>query len=489
MATKNNTQYSYMTDIIFVAVPYVLTTEPIMAPAVLKAIAEKQGFTAVALDLNIEIVNQLKHNDQSQDIVDFFLYKCPKPDLALEISNIIDQSAHRILDYKPKIIGLSLLTSQSKIFTQWLCIKLKTLSPDTKIIIGGSGIRSFVADNDNTFCKELMQLGLIDHYITGDGEVSLVEFLKGNLTYPGIDNDQWIQLTDISNFPFPDYTDYNFKQYEDSVIPLVDNKGCVRTCEFCDVIEHWKKFVFRSAESTFQEMLHQIKTHNIRHFSMRNSLTNGNTKEFKKWLDLICDYNQTQPPALQISWRGYFIVREQHQHPEDMWDKLAKSNADLLLGVESVLQHIRYSMGKKFTNEALDYHLAMGQKYQVPLTLLMIVAYPTETLADFEFTKSWLKDRLSYAKNSVHSVILNFASVLPGTGLEKKKEEYNVVTGQHPSVWFNTNLAITAQQRQQYWNDLHDICKSFNTDYSDILQWQQKSAINTALEYSQEVEN
>jgi hypothetical protein len=169
-----------MIDIIFVAVPYVLTTEPIMAPAVLKSVAEKQGFTAMALDLNIEIVTQLKHDTQSQDIVDFFLYKHPRPELALKISAIIDQSAKRILDHKPKIIGLSLLTSQSKIFTQWLCTKLKILSPETKIIIGGSGIRSFVADNDNTFCEELMQVGLVDHYITGDGELSLVD--NGNGT-------------------------------------------------------------------------------------------------------------------------------------------------------------------------------------------------------------------------------------------------------------------------------------------------------------------
>jgi len=105
-------------------------------------------------------------------------------------------------------------------------------------------------------------------------------------------------------------------------------------------------------------------------------------KEFKKLLDLIVEYNQTHPVDQQFSWEGYFIVRSASQHPEELWKKIKISNGTLVVGVESVVQTVRNQLGKTFLDEDLDYHLDIAQRYQVPLVLLMIVAYPTETLAD-----------------------------------------------------------------------------------------------------------
>ena len=39
----------------------------------------------------------------------------------------------------------------------------------------------------------------------------------------------------------------------------------------------------------------------------------------------------------------------------------------------------------------------MAKKYSVPLLLLLIIGYPTETHEDFEFTKQWFQDRQQYA--------------------------------------------------------------------------------------------
>ena len=47
-----------MSDILFTTVPYTDTDEPLMSPAVLKAIAQSAGYSAVAIDLNIELVNE-----------------------------------------------------------------------------------------------------------------------------------------------------------------------------------------------------------------------------------------------------------------------------------------------------------------------------------------------------------------------------------------------------------------------------------------------
>jgi radical SAM superfamily enzyme YgiQ (UPF0313 family) len=447
-----------MTDIVFAAVPHTNTNEPTMAPALLKSIAVKHGYSSIALDLNIEIINILKHHKKESELVDFFIFAKENPELADDVAELIDYSAKRILSYQPKIIGLSLLTYRSQIFTLWLSIKLKMLAPETPIIIGGPGIKNFLISTDNNFCEYAKSLGLIDHYITGDGELSLVEFLNGNLDYPGINSENWIQPTELDQFPYPDYTDYNFDQYTQKVVPVTDSRGCVRACEFCDVIEHWKKYVYRSAESVFDEMLYQIARHGMLDFTMRNSLTNGNMKEFKKFLDLVGAYNQARPSNQQIYWQGYFIIREKNQHPEEFFQKIKASNGSLWLGVESVIEHVRRGMGKNFSNESIDYHLEMTQKYQIPVTLLVMTGNPTETLDDYEFTKQWFRDRYRYAGNSVEDVNLSLASILPGTEWDRKQQEMNIEMGKFPVLWINQETKITAAQRTKHWEELIELC-------------------------------
>lgn len=454
-----------MTDIVFAAVPYVETTEPIMAPGYLKAIVAQHGFTSVAMDLNIEFLEKIKHHPHRDELIKFNLQdSAVSVEVAGSVDELIDYCAQRILNCQPRVIGLSLLTFISQRFTKLLLLRLRQLAPTVKIVIGGSGIKDFVADKKNHFCEDLKKHQLIDHYILGDGENAIVQLLNNNLSYPGIDSEHWVQPTNLADFPYPDYSDYNFDLYADKVIPIVDSQGCVRTCEFCDIIEHWKKYTYKPAEYAFNEMLHQSRKHGIYRFSMRNSLTNGNLKEFKRWVELIADYNQTATPDTQFSWFGYFIVRNASQHPEELWEKIGQSNGSLFLGVESVIERVRWEFGKKFYNQDIDYHLAMGQKYHIPLLILLISGSPSETREDYEYTKQWLKDRLHYAKNSVSSVSITLASILPGTEWQRKINESQIAVGQYPVLWVNQQLNITQEERLNYFNQLIEICKPYNKD-------------------------
>ena len=438
------------------SVPYVDTAESVMAPGLLKGVLASQGIVSVAIDLNIEVVKLVNAHPRKQKILDFFFSQDIHPEAIDDIIQLLDYCVARLTKTEPTIIALSLLTYQSQIFTAWLCVALQRQNPNLKIVIGGPGIKNFLGDSDTHFCDEMRRLGLINDYINGDGEVSFVEYIKGNLSYPGINTVAWQPLETLNTTCYPDYSDYDFTQYAYPSIAINDSRGCVKNCEFCDIIEFWKKFQFRSADNIFQEMLSQIKKYNITHFSFKNSLTNGNLKEFKKLLDLICEYNQTHNE--KISWRGYFIIRQPSQHSVELWEKIGASQGHLMLGVESVVSQVRHQMGKTFENSDIDYHLSMAQRYNVPLTLLMIAAYPTESLRDYEFTKQWFRDRKQYANNSVKLVLLSFASVLPGTQLEKRSDQYGIKVGGLPSIWINQQLNITTEQRKNYLLELQDIC-------------------------------
>lgn len=448
-------------DILFCSAPGTFDMRPILAPAVLKAAANNAGFASMALDLNIEIHNLIIKNPRQQLIREFFELQKIHDDIGEDIGNLIDHCANRIIGLNPRILGLSLLTQDSQFFTVWLCYHLKILAPNLKIVIGGSGIKNFIAESKINFAELLKSKGYIDDYINGDGEYSIIEYLKNNLNSPGINSGTWEPIKNLNLLPYSDFSDYDFSQYHERGIPICDSRGCVRTCEFCDIIEHWKKYQYRTADNIFDEMQYQIKQHNITTFFFYNSLTNGNMKEFQKLLDLICDYNDKNPAA-QISWDGYFIVRSKKQHSDELWQKIKKSNGSLLLGIESVIEKVRIALGKNFTNDDIDYHLDMAKKYSVPLILLLIVGYPTETRQDFEFTKKWFQDRRYYARNPIQKVTFALSAILPNTKLERKQEEYGIVRGEIPTIWMTQITDISTQDRINYYNELNNLLTTLN---------------------------
>lgn len=453
--------------IVISSLPYTETGVPLLAPALLKSCLARAGYRATAVDLNFEVLDKIKKHKNRSKIISFFQRQHIDQDVEQEIGDLIEYSAERLLEHEPKIIALSLLTQDCQFFALWLCFHLKTISPETQIVIGGSGIKNFIAQEEINFGNSLKESGLIDAYINGDGEQAIIEYCNNNLDYPGINANTWEPIQDLNNVPFADFDDYMLKKYDQKSITICDSRGCVRTCEFCDVIEHWKKYQYRTAEHIFAEMLYQIKRHKITHFVFNNSLTNGNVREFKKLLDMICEYN-SKHWFRQISWEGYFIVRNSKQHPEDMWEKLSKSNAKLLLGVESVIEPVRISLGKNFTNEDIDYHLAMAKKYKVKLLLLLIVAYPTETKKDFEFTKQWFQDRVQYAKMPVMGIQLSIASILPGTELKRKQDDHKLKIGEVPTIWLTEVTDVQPMDRIDYYVELskllNDIGYSANAD-------------------------
>jgi len=454
--------------VLITSVPFTDTAEPIMAPAQLQSLLQSHGYDAVGIDLNAWVYNYIKQHAEKHKLQGFFYNQTICPTIIDELVFIIDHCTNEILKYQPTCVGLSLLSHHSQVFTKWLAASLKTAEPGIKIIIGGAGMHNHIAANRSFFCEDVIKLGIVDDYISGDADKSIIEYFKGNTSYPGINTVAWVQDSDMSLLPMPNYSNYNMDQYDNKCIPLLDSRGCVKNCEFCDIIEYWQKFNFRSAESIFNEILSQIATYNIRHIAFRNSLINGNLKEFKKLIVLIADYNRGLPREQQISWGSYFIVRQASQHPPEMWQLLKENNAKLYLGIESLIERVRHGLGKTFNNDALTYHLQQAQHFDIKLLLLIIVGYPTETLEDYEATKQWFRDNACYA-STVYQVGLSLAAVLPNTNLARKAKEYNIVVGALPTVWTNKNLNITPQQRINHQFELEQLCielnyNSLNTD-------------------------
>tara|TARA_Y100000034_G_scaffold16276_1_gene17481 strand:- start:8788 stop:10326 length:1539 start_codon:yes stop_codon:yes gene_type:complete len=399
-------------DIIICIMPKINPEAPTVGPSVLKAHLASAGFTCKVIDLNIKLFNKL---DEDEAIKYFFendkLFK-----VTLGLENYLDElnsvfgkfyDEHEciflewlelIKENVPKYIGLSLLSG----FSRSPAIKFSQLIrkhlPEVKIIWGG-------ADVGSGKMSFIQKTGLIDHYITSDAEISLVELLKNNLNANGINQNKWEQVSDLNSVLMPNYDDIDWNEYEkassllwakgfgnitNKPVYITGSRGCVRKCTFCNVFEHWPKFKFRTGENIAKEMIYIYETYGRKTFKFTDSLINGSMKHFRSLINILANYNKKTNS--KIEWTSQWICKPKSQFTENDYMLMKQSGCmSVEVGVESFSQHIRYHMLKKFSDEDMWYSFDMLRKYKIHMTLLMFVGYPTETEKDHQHTLGTLR--------------------------------------------------------------------------------------------------
>jgi len=429
-------------------------------PANLKAVLTRAGFTATAMDLNSEVMaNVDKDTMNKQLLIDFFYHqKFNNNDIDI-INTTIAQVVNRITRSEAKNVFLYLEDYGGQIMARWVCAGIRQTMPNSRIILMGNGIKKELGTSDLGLMDTLKNLNLLDDYILGDIEDAIVSYMKGEL-HKNINGEDWEQPPDLNSLPIPNFNDIDLSIYPTPTLPIVDVRGCIKSCEFCNIVEHWSTFQYRTADKIFAEMMHHVDKYDVRDFEFITKVVNGNLKEFKKLASLMAEYNSKRIKKDQLSWSGHFIIRDPKSHPETLWEDISKSNASLLLGVEGLNEKIRMSMQhRSFTNADLDYHLDMGKKYNIPMSIRLTMAYPTETLDDYNKARIWFRDRQRYANSPLHTVELLLMGIHAGTKLQKKSDQLNLKTTKYPSIWINQILNITPANRRDLILDLKKICE------------------------------
>ncbi len=446
-------------NVVIATVPWTDTEAPLMAPAVLKASLAHHGIASKTVDLNAEVKRRIESHEKHNSLLKFFLTEQVDRSAKADVIEILDFMADRLLEYSPQWILLSLLTYLSQNTTRWLCFRIKQKNPSVKIVIGGPGAFVSLLSFDE-YAKTLKKQGLIDYFISGDGEISVVKLLQGEVDYPGINSNEWKQLSTLDNQPIPDFDDYDWSLYKTKKITIVGSRGCVRDCTFCDIHEHWSVYQWRSGKDLFKEMKYQLERHGINIFTFADSLVNGNQKEFKILLELLAAHNQTATDETKIKWTGSFIIRPRGQMKEEVWELVAKSGGTMLsVGVESFVEHIRYHIKKKFSNDDLDFALQMGAKYNIAMLLLMIVGYVTETRTDFEEQLEWVRKNRHYAQHPVKQVHIGSGlGILPNTWLDRNSKNLNLIVPESDvrQDWINPTTNSTPVTRMQWHKEMYN---------------------------------
>ena len=222
-------------DIVITSVPKMDKDKPAPGPAYLKSFLESKGKRVKIIDGNqIEDLNKL--------------------------ALIIDQ-------YDYDWLGISVFS-----YLQHEAA-LELGSQFDRVVYGGPGItRDWTEGN----------------YIRGEGEYALLEFLNGNMHYPGINGVPPVQIENLNELPAPDYSDYLEMHKYDSMV-VSGSRGCVRDCTFCDVANLWPKFKFVDGVQ-LADMMHDVaEKSGVDAISFSDSLVNGSMKQFRSLCKALAD--------------------------------------------------------------------------------------------------------------------------------------------------------------------------------------------------------
>lgn len=430
-------------DIVIINVPGTLTKIPMSAPAILKANLEKNGFTCKTIDYNIEFYNRVS-KDQIINLEKYFI--SPEYSYNQTAESLIDSFVDELIKLNSRFIGISVFTYQNQIATEIFCRKIKEKSA-VKIVLGGQGLANAGLNGIMSFPEKLLASKLIDFYIRSEGEQSLVELLRANITYPGINQSDFQQIEDLNSLPYPNYDDYKFDLYEKKILPITGSRGCVRSCSFCDIHTHWK-YKFRTGQNIAFEMINNYEKYKIKDFVFSDSLVNGSLKEFKVFCKIIAEYNKKT--NANLTWGSQFIIRNSGQLDQEYWENLANSGArNLAIGVETGSDRVRNHMNKNFSNEDLDYNMIQFEKYGITCIFLMIIGYPTETNEDFQDTLNLFTRYKHLANRIILSVNAGSTlGILPNTPLYDNAILHNIELDFNENNWINyDNLNLTIKER------------------------------------------
>jgi hypothetical protein len=462
-------------NVAFITCPSQELERPPAAAAALAGIMQKNSVGYQIYDLNLNIYHSLDNEDwlicERHWRVDAELKLPPS------FYQWLDQTVSGIVDSGHDLIALSVFSKFSTRFAEILITQLRALTSVT-VIVGGQGLTT--PYGDQTFGKFLYDQKLVDHVVSGDGEVVFDNFLKGIVSGPGLNWEPSEQISNLDQIPYPVFDQIEPSKYKYHCEPgiyVTASRGCVRKCKFCDVPHRWPKYKYRQGQDVANEVYTQYQKYGVQVIQFTDSVIDGVLPEFENLLDSLIAYKK-QDDNFKPNWLSQFNIRRRRDMPERFYEKMADSGASVLVcGVEHASWPIRQAMGKEFDNDDLDYHIKMCAKYNIPNVFLMFIGYPTETAEHHQEMLEFLQRYQVYMLAGTIMVIRwgYTGSLDHGSRLELQQDQMSVVP-----EWPDLKIMAVEGQDQDWiygrnWINLNNPTLTFRERIRRRLEVQERS--------------
>lgn len=474
-----------MTDkkVLIITIPPQDTTRPPGILAVLAGCCESINIDYDILDLNLYMHKQFTAEIAKQLTSDFLLSNFRSIENENHYNCVSEHLVEKIKEYKPTHIAISVFTYVNILAADALLkyIKSANLKIPFSIVIGGVGVNNTLPRLTDTkvFGQYCLDNNLVDYCIYGEGEISFVKLLEGQVDFPGINKPTHQQILDLDTIPKISYKRINAYDYffaDEPEVLVTGSKGCVRDCSFCDVAHYWGKYVYKSGDNIANELFDIWKTTGIRKFDFSDSLINGSIKSFRRLNRRLIELKK-ENPGFDPKYRGQFICRPSGQLTEQDYIEMTQAGAEtLIVGIESFSNEVRDHIGKKFNNDSIDWHFEMSARLGIKNVLLILAGYVTETDKDHQTNLQYLKKYQIYAlSRTIYAVNIEIGGlmVLQGTPLYDMIDDLGIIL--HPvekTQWtILTNPSLTPIERLRRAVELVDV--AYSLGYK-VLHYNQK---------------
>jgi len=433
--------------------------------SLLKSVLKKEGFEPVCFDFNLEFYNQVSDDLEKETWFSMARGVCWEDDFNF-VLRIIDKNDSFIKDFIQKIIKLNskvicfTVNQRNIFFTSEVVKQIKNIDSDKIIIFGGPHCFR------NIYVLELFSKFCVDALCLGEGEITLVHFLRiiqdrGKLDYcPGFayknEQNEIVDCGDgpiaenLDSLPFADFSDFDVSKYRGKSIPILTSKGCINRCSFCSERINMGRFRVRSAENIFAEMVYQLsKFQYIEEFYFTDSLVNGDISTLEKLSELIIKNN------LKFKWSGQAVIRK--EMTPDLLRKLRQSGCyGLSYGVESGSDKILRLMRKGYNSELAERVLRDTYNAGIGINFNIIVGFLGEEETEFQQTLEFVRRNLQYTQ----TVTLNLLSIGPDTELHKNAQKWGFRPSDDKEVdWYTSDGKNNLAERLRRLEQLREVTK------------------------------
>lgn len=297
-------------------------------------------------------------------------------------------------DEKPSVLGLSVFsgTLPASLFVFKL---VKKKWPHIKTVMGGGIFADQLDVGSPNFEFFLEKTPYIDKIIVGEGELLMLEFLRGRLpdsrrvyTLKDIDG----KTLDLDTAGIPDFSDFDPAAYPS--LAFYVSRSCPFQCAFCSETVQWGKYRKKSAKQVVEQLKQLHRQYNLQLFLMGDSLLNPVVGELA---------NELTESGIAIYWDGYLRADKPVCDIENtlLWRRGGFYRARL--GLESGSQRVLEMMGKKISPPQIRAAVSALAYAGIKTTTYWVVGYPGETEDDFQQTLTLIEE----LKSSIYEAECN----------------------------------------------------------------------------------
>lgn len=348
--------------------------------------------------------------------------------------------------------------------------KIKDISPDKKIIFGGSRTTGLMGK------KVLESFGYIDFVVSGDGEEALYLLVSDyqnhenilGLMYRRGNEVIWNEsdaVVDINSLPIPLFDSFyeelkssspEVQQYYfyNGRLPVEISRGCWwNRCSFCNLNIQHKKYREKNIDKIVKEIQTLSDRHKILDFQIiGNTLPKTEYKTlFERLKQLGKDFTFfTEARAGQLKSSDYTLMKE-------------AGFTIIQTGIESFSQHYLKKMNKG--TRVIDNVAALKfcKENGIINRYNLIIDYPNEEPVDFEETKKNIQSFKQY----LDPPQICYLRVLFGSPIHRNPEQFNIQQFEYAPI---DRLMYPQEFLEKGFNFVYSFRRKEELDNSDWVQ-------------------